>query len=422
MFNKTIHNIYIHIPFCAKKCIYCDFPIQTIGNSISNRIKYREMQDNYIKQLIREIEFTLSNFLDTQNSPKLSTLYFGGGTPSLLSPNNYEKILNTLFKYYSSFEPDYEFTVENDPDSVSEDLIRFYSQKGVNRISLGVQTFNKNSLKLLNRNHSVEQTKKCLEIIARFYNPNQLNMDLIMGIPKESPANLESTVREICKFKPGHISAYILTVEENTRLKTMLKNGLVNFSDDLLANKYLLVQKILQEHNYRQYEVSNYSLLNIIGIEKWQAKHNSMYWKAAVNFFGFGMGASSLINNKRFERPKTLKKYYEFVDLLENGKVDLNIEGENEGKNWEEQIKVLFMGNFQTVYGLKIEDYLNCCDLFGMKNKGVSLWQFIVEWNDRNSVLLIDGERMRVKQDRLLILNSILVEIFRLIEKVYKTN
>lgn len=413
---KSIRNVYVHIPFCAKKCIYCDFPIQAIGNNPEHREYFQQMQNGYIDKLIEEIKWTLTK--DKFDLSKLETIYIGGGTPSLLSPNNFARLSSTIIKSFDSVDKEFEFSVENEPDSVRKEIIDAYKDIGVNRLTLGVQTFHDKSLKFLNRNHSVADVHKAVELIAGSYFLKDLGMDVLLGVANENTENLLNTIDKITDIKLGHISAYILTVEKHTKLSDLVEKGNVRFKDEVLGEQYVLSQQYLKSKGFEQYEVSNYFSPENKGQK---SRHNTMYWKGDTDFFGFGMGAASLINSHRFTRPTSLKKYYQFVSELQSGGISIERLGDNEAFNLSEKLKVVLMGGLRTTKGIEVDrvkDYFNTYsrpELFEPFIKSLNQLAKLIEGR-----LIIDSETIKVPHEHFIVLNSILQEIFVIIESICK--
>jgi putative oxygen-independent coproporphyrinogen III oxidase len=410
---KSIKHIYIHIPFCAKKCIYCDFPIQAIGNSPSNRGHFQVMQDEYIDKLLQEIDFTFRSSI--YKLDELKSLYIGGGTPSLLSPINFERLLTKIYGSYKMIGRQFEFSIENEPDSLNDDLLQSYKRFGVNRLTLGVQTLNDKCLKFMNRNHDSGDVLKAVSLISKYFNLGDLGFDVLLGLPNEERASLPSTIEKLISLKPGHLSCYILTVEKFTKLSDLVQKGKILIREDTMTDQYLLMQDLLTGNGFTQYEISNSFNQNNGGQ---RSLHNMMYWTGDTDFFGFGMGAASLLNSQRLTRPTSLKRYYKFVEELKSGSISMSSVGENEALNLVEKLKVVFMGNLRTTDGLALASLRN----YFVEYSQVSSYELFITSLQKLSNLItgklsIDTERIKVPIENFIVLNSILKEIFVIIEQ-----
>lgn len=286
-------GLYIHIPFCKQACSYCDFYFVT----------RQEYKQDFVDELIREIHSKKdSRFTEAP----VQTIYFGGGTPSLLTPSQVESILNAIEDVFE-VEPK-EITLEMNPDDVTKDFLSGLKSTGVNRASMGVQTFNPELLNFMHRAHTSEEALGCLEFLQAS-GFDVFTVDLIYGNPGQSLKSLEQDIDTILQFDPPHISAYSLTVEPQTRLGKQVKLGrIVPPKDDTVAQHFDLVVEKLKDAGIQQYEVSNYA------IPGKEAVHNSNYWGHA-NYLGLGPGAHSfwwdedIRSANRWSNESNLKKY-----------------------------------------------------------------------------------------------------------------
>ncbi len=264
-------GLYIHIPFCKQACSYCDFYFVT---------RHQQKQD-FVDELIREIRSKKDSMFTEE---PVQSIYFGGGTPSLLTAKQVESILETI---HDVFDTDLkEITLEMNPDDVSREYLSGLKSAGINRASMGVQSFNPELLKFMNRAHTSEEALKCLEILeASAF--RVFTVDVIYGNPGQSLDILEQDLDTILQFDPPHISAYSLTIEPQTRLGKQVELGrLTPPEDDTVSNHFDLVVEKLAESGIRQYEVSNYAKPDS------EAIHNSNYWRHE-NYLGLGPGAHS---------------------------------------------------------------------------------------------------------------------------------
>lgn len=296
-------SAYIHIPFCRRRCHYCDFPIEVVGNSVRTK---KLTIDEYIDVLCREIGRTLSREIP------LETVFFGGGTPSLLSPSQLARILTCLRERFG-IATDAEISIEIDPGTFDEEKLRGYQESGVTRLSLGVQTFKAELLKICGRSHSVADIDHSVEIIHRVGIANY-SLDLISGLPQQTIADWEDTLQKAIALQPQHLSCYDLVLEETTVFGKRYRSGEKPLpSDETAAQMYRLASQTLREAGYEHYEISNYAKKGD------RCRHNLVYWENRP-YYGFGMGAASYIDNKRFTRPQEKTDYFIWVEeLAENG-------------------------------------------------------------------------------------------------------
>ena len=300
-------GLYLHIPFCKQACSYCDFYFVTRTGRKSE----------FVKALRQEIIGSRERFVVDD---KISTLYFGGGTPSLLSLKEVEEIMETVRKIYDVSALT-EVTFEMNPDDVNEDYLKGLSRLGINRVSMGVQTFNPDRLAFMNRAHNRQEALHCLELLHN--SPiDSFNADLIYGNPGQSIADLAEDVNTLLRFSPPHISAYALTIEPRTRLGTLNKKGkLKTAGEDMVARHIDYVVDALAAQGIERYEVSNYAR------QGHEARHNSAYWNH-INYLGFGPAAHSFLWNhdkkgaRRWKNTANLKAYLENVNKTEGTSVE----------------------------------------------------------------------------------------------------
>ena len=263
-------GIYIHIPYCKQKCVYCNFHFST------NLEKMNVM----VEAILKEIEIR-KNYI---NAEKVESIYFGGGTPSLLSINDIDNILKKIHKTYNVI-PFPEITLEINPDDINKSKILNWKNIGINRLSVGIQTLDEKSLIWLNRSHHKEQSLLALELISTSF--ENYSIDIIYGIPTQNHQEFENTIHILNQYKIPHISGYGLTVEKNTKLFSDIKKKLIQDVDqDFQVEQYEILINFLSNKNYEQYEISNFSLPNF------KSKHNSNYWNQ-INYLGIGPSAHS---------------------------------------------------------------------------------------------------------------------------------
>ena len=274
-----IKSAYIHIPFCNKICSYCGF---------CKMLKNDTFIKNYLDSLEKEIKKNYRGDI-------LNTLYIGGGTPSSLN----EKELNKLFSILKIFKlnDEYEFTFEANISDINENLLFILKNNRVNRLSIGIESFDENNQKLLNRRVSYEEAKSKIDLCKKYF--NNINVDLIYAIPNESIKTLKSDLDKIISLDINHISTYSLMIEPNTVLS--IKN-ILPINDILDKKMYDVICNTLKKNGYIHYEVSNFAK------EGFYSKHNSAYW-LNDNYYGFGLGASGYIDNLRYTNTKNLTLY-----------------------------------------------------------------------------------------------------------------
>lgn len=280
-------GVYIHIPFCASKCGYCDF------YSLSG---CDHMMPDYQDALIDHIEESAQSL----KSYEVDSVYFGGGTPSFYGADRIVEIFNTL-KLNGNVRLDSEVTVECNPDSTSLNALKLLREEGVNRLSLGVQSANNDLLKLIGRRHNFQQVKRSMQD-ARDAGFENISLDLIYGLPSQSKSDWAETLARIIELHPEHISCYGLKLEEGTPMYERYKGSPILPDDDEQADMYFYAADVLERYGYKQYEISNFAA------KGFESKHNLKYWNLD-DYMGFGPGAHSCVGNLRYSFVKDLKQY-----------------------------------------------------------------------------------------------------------------
>lgn len=287
--------LYIHIPFCKQKCFYCDF------NSFAGK---EGLVERYVEALIKEIKMNSC----LKDEYEVSSIYIGGGTPSYIESHYIGEILETVFSSYV-VDRNAEITIEVNPGTVNRDKLKAYYNFGINRISFGVQSANNEILKGIGRIHTYEEFKNNY-LEAREIGFNNISVDLIFGLPKQSLNIWEKTLNEILLLNPEHISAYSLKVEEGTAFFVMQKKDRLELpSDEVERDMYYLLKHKLNEGGYNHYEISNFAK------KDFNSKHNIAYWKRQ-DYLGVGSNSASCINNVRFSNEEKIEKY---IELINNG-------------------------------------------------------------------------------------------------------
>ena len=303
-------GVYLHIPFCKSRCSYCDFATDVYKNSAT--------VDRYVAALCRELcSVALRNPPADAGGSDLrrdvDTIYFGGGTPSLLSPEQVERILNTVHSKFS-VEKNAEVTMEMNPATVTLESLRDYKSLGVNRASFGVQTFDDTELKRLARGHNAEDARKTFRLLreAGFGN---ISFDLIAGLPRQTLADWERNLNEALALEPEHLSLYLLEIHEGTPLATQVRDGRQPVPDEnLAAEMYELMLDKVTAAGYEQYEISNFAKPGF------ESSHNTKYWQLEP-VYGYGVSAHSFDGYQRYANERDTAKYVERIEEFANAEV-----------------------------------------------------------------------------------------------------
>ena len=298
--SRSFHA-YVHIPFCTVKCGYCDF--NTYTSSELGTLK----QSDFAAILIGEVALSASILRQSNVSPrKLKTIFFGGGTPSLLPAADLISILKSLETEFG-FQENAEITFEANPDSVTRESLASLREAGFNRVSIGMQSAVPDVLKTLERTHNPENVSIAIDMAKSL--GYRTSLDLIFGAPGETLSQWEQTIRQVIELDPGHLSAYSLIVEPGTKLARQINSGeLAEPDEDLQADKYELADKLLTEAGYSWYEISNWSKT-----EDLMSNHNLAYW-SGQDWWGYGPGAHSHLGSVRWWNHKHPLSY---ANLLE---------------------------------------------------------------------------------------------------------
>lgn len=282
-------GLYIHIPFCVKKCAYCDFcSYPTID-------KYNDMIEKYVDKITQQLIFAEN----VATGRRIDTVYFGGGTPSLLNPSQLEKIINTVVSCYN-VDADAEISVECNPGTVDAEKFANMRRLGVNRLSIGAQSFNDCELSALGRIHTAKDFEKAFRL-AREEGFDNISADLMYGIPKQDLKSFEYSIMRMCDLSPEHISSYALSVEPGTLFAKKL-DSLALPDDDTVGDMYDLLVDILERNGYERYEISNFSKHGKY------SKHNMRYWKG-LDYLGFGVSAHSFFDGVRYFAKRDIDLY-----------------------------------------------------------------------------------------------------------------
>ncbi len=351
-------SLYVHIPFCQKKCYYCDF------NSYSGK---QHLIKDYIEALKKEIimyKFILNNY-------RIDTIFFGGGTPSILEGDQITDIIDTIKKHYV-VRDGAEISIEANPGALNYNKLKKYYSSGINRLSIGLQACQDNLLKTLGRIHSFEDYLKNLKE-ARKAGFTNINTDLIFSLPGQKKEHWEKCLEKIVSLDMPHISAYSLIVEEGTPLNNWVKNKIVALPDEEIQLKmYHHTIKYLKEKGYIHYEISNFAKSGF------QCKHNMVYWYNK-QYIGLGAGSHSYFNKKRFSNVNGIEEY---IDLVKSNKTP--IEDEIDVSIKDEISETMFLG-LRLIEGISIDEFTKRFNIspFEIYEKQIKKFseQGLLEWD-----------------------------------------
>ncbi|MBO6118857.1 MAG: radical SAM family heme chaperone HemW [Lachnospiraceae bacterium] len=343
-------ELYIHIPFCEKKCKYCDFVSFHATHDVVN---------NYIEKLLTEIEsksFLANNF-------KISSIYIGGGTPSFIEAKYIRFILESIYKSYNVNE-DAEISIEVNPNSATMDKLKTYYDSGINRLSIGLQSANDDELKTLGRIHNYSDFLNAYNVAIHLGIKN-INVDLINGIPGQSPESYRKTLKQVLMLNVKHISIYNLIIENGTAFKTMLDNNEIQLpleSDLLLMDK--ITKDLTSYYRLNRYEISNFAKSGF------ECRHNLGYW-SDVPYIGFGLNSASYIDSKRYKNKTKINDYLslDYKSYMLNKKIDEYYD-EIAQVSINSHINEYMMLGFRKISGINTDDFYNTFnkkfeDLFG---------------------------------------------------------
>jgi oxygen-independent coproporphyrinogen-3 oxidase len=333
-------GIYIHIPFCKQACHYCDF-------HFSASLKKK---DEMVLALAKEIAMRKEEF----KNDVVETIYFGGGTPSVLVIEDLRLLIEEVFKNYNLVENP-EITVEANPDDLDNETIRQLANSSINRLSIGIQSFFEDDLKLMNRAHNADEAKNCLEEATKHF--DNISLDLIYGIPGMSNEKWIQNIETALSFGIPHISSYALTVEPKTALHSFIQKGIIPAPEDEVAQEHfeILVEK-LEEAGFIHYELSNF------GKENYFSKNNSSYW-LGKKYIGIGPSAHSYDGEKR---GWNVSNNILYIKSIQEGKLPLETETLSKTDRYNEYVMTglrtiwgISLDRIQTEFGQSYLDYLN---------------------------------------------------------------
>jgi oxygen-independent coproporphyrinogen-3 oxidase len=318
-------GIYIHIPFCKQACYYCDFHFST-------SLKKRDLM---VAAIIKELEMRKNELKNTT----IETIYFGGGTPSLLSVHEIDSIINTVYKFYK-INTNPEITLEANPDDLSKEKIKKLSKSTINRLSIGIQSFFEEDLKLMNRAHNAKEAKASIISVMKHF--NNVSVDLIYGIPGASDKRWIKNIETALSFNVPHISSYALTVEPRTALQKFIDKGLIqNVDDEQAQQQFQLLLEYLEAAGFVHYELSNF------GKEGFFSRNNSAYWQGK-SYLGIGPSAHSFNGRQRSWNVRNNSIY---ISSIQNGILPSEVETLTITDRYNEYI----MTGLRTMWGVSIE-------------------------------------------------------------------
>ena len=355
-------SIYIHIPFCNSICTYCDFC----------KIFYNKKYINdYLNNLEQEIKVRYKSEI-------VNTIFIGGGTPSSLDDEELIRLMNIIEIF--KLNDNYEFTVECNIESITENKLKIMKKYGVNRISIGVESFDNSIIKLLGRNHTKKDVYNKMGIVKRYF--SNINIDLIYAAYDDINI-LKSDIDCFLKLDIPHISTYSLIIEDNTMLKI---NGMKNIDEDIDYEMYKYIEDALEKNDYIHYEISNYAK------NGYQSKHNLVYWNNE-EYYGFGLSSTSYINNERITNTKNLRKYLNGEYLDTSVYEDKDIRMENEIMLGLRKLDGIDLDRFKEKFNVSLEDIYNIENLV------------------RNGYLIRDNNCIKIDKKYMYISNEIIVRI-----------
>ncbi|MCR5491501.1 MAG: radical SAM family heme chaperone HemW [Bacilli bacterium] len=357
-------SLYVHIPFCASICSYCDFP----------KVIYRQTwAEDYLRSLFIELD-------SLGDIGLLDTIYIGGGTPNCLPIDLLESLLKRLEKH---LKPDGEFSIEANPEFVSKEQGMLFKKYRVNRVSIGMQSSRPELLKLCNRRHDFAAVMRAVKTL-RGVGINNISLDLIYALPNETKEQALEDVAKAVSLNPDHISAYSLILEDGTSFKA---KGIVESSQEIQAEQYEAVRGALEEAGYRRYEFSSFAK------DGKKCRHNLVYWRDE-QYYAIGMGASGYVDNTRFKNTSNLHKYLEG-----ERKVDIDEVTPKEDREY------FFLTNLRLEEGFAISD-------FNKRFNADFEKEYAPQIAKLQDLTIIEDGRFKLKPEKLILLDSVLIELF----------
>lgn len=375
-------GLYVHIPFCVKKCSYCDF----LSAPATDLVK-----EQYVEVLCKEIRGYRAVVADYE----LKTIYFGGGTPSVLNSVQLEKVLSAIRDTFFVDEKTAEITMEVNPGTVTKERIFAYHDLGINRLSIGVQSAHDAELELLGRIHTFAQAKQCYTW-AREAGFRNISLDVISALPKQTLDDYKETLEELIALNPEHISSYSLIIEEGTPFYEWYSEGKELEStlpdEDTDREMYAYTKTRLREAGYERYEISNYAKPGF------ESRHNSSYW-TGIPYIGAGLGASSLFTNARYHNESDLQTYMAAVSAGEDIRRDI------ERMVAAEQMEEFMMLGLRMMQGVSREEFQK---RFGCAMETV--YGQALKKLERNGLITLSGDQVALTETGIDVSNQVFME------------
>ena len=357
-------GVYIHIPFCKSICSYCDFC----------KVLYKqEWVSAYLKKLNNEIK-------DMYMDDEIDTIYIGGGTPSALSHNELEALFKIITRF--NLSNNFEFTFECNLNDINENLLNILSENRVNRLSIGIETFNPKIQELINRKHDFDDALNKIKL-CREYGFESINLDLIYGFKEQTLSDLKKDLKLFMKLNPDHISTYSLILEDSTILKY---EKYENCDEELDLEMYNYICKFLKKNHFEHYEVSNFAK------SSHKSKHNLKYWNNE-EYYGFGLGASGYIEGIRYNNTRSLKEYIENNEFSQKELLTPQDIMDNE----------LMLG-FRKMEGINLEEFKN---KFGIEME----LAYPIKPLLKNKDLVLKNNNIMINPEKIYIMNEILIKL-----------
>lgn len=368
-------GLYIHIPFCAKKCDYCDFKsFENKGNLIDEYIKWLNYE---IKSIGESNKNDFTSNLDSLIN--LKTIYIGGGTPSFIN-SNYIKMLLETIKNNFQMDKNVEITIEVNPGTITREKLKDYKEAGINRLSIGSQSTIDRILKEIGRIHTYSDIINTYNL-ARSMNFNNINLDLMIGLPKQTIDDVISSINDILKMNPEHISVYSLILEEGTKFyEKWEKNELILPNDEEERSMYWTVKKMLEKAGYIHYEISNFSKPGF------ESKHNLDCWKQE-EYIGVGVAVHSYTNNIRYSNINNIEQY---IQNYKNGS-ELDNLVFHEKQNMQNKMKEYMILGLRKIEGIHIQEFKR---KFG--NNPIMLFKKELDKLVKEDLIEIDGDIIKL--------------------------
>ena len=389
-------GVYIHIPFCKQKCSYCDFV------SFSNK---ENMQKEYIECLKKEI----NNWKNNNGEYTIKTIYIGGGTPSYIDSKYIIDIMNSIKDKTqlenteteeqtdkscikdSNLKNEISITIEVNPGTVTKEKLLDYKKAGINRLSIGLQSTNNELLKQIGRIHKFEDFLQTYKL-ARKVGFNNINVDLMIGLPNQTIAQLKDSLEKICRLNPEHISVYSLIVEENTPIQKLISTGNVKLPDEETERQmYWYVKNYLELNGYNHYEISNFAKPGF------ESEHNLDCWNQK-EYIGFGIAAYSYIDNKRFGNISNIEEYIKNCNNQEFQKNIILEEVQDKNKKMNEY---MILG-LRKIQGISIQEFKNI-----FSENPIMLYRKELKKLDKEKLIIIDGDKIKLSNKGLDLANLV---------------